>query len=182
MKIINEIIYFVFPLLFSGLIHHFIIIRYNLLNFLAKPIDNGYNFRGKPFLGRSKTWRGILVVPVLSSIGSLIISQAISIPTILHPAWVGFLLGLGYATAELPNSFLKRQLGIPASKQVHDKAGVFFLIVDQIDSVLGAIIIMILIYPAGLALCLLVLIIGGLLHLLVDSYLHRYGYKILRND
>ena len=181
MKILSEIIYFVFPLLFAGLIHHLFIIKYNLLPYLSKPVDNNILFKGSPLLGSSKTWRGILVVPLLSSIGCLIISYIVPIPIYFSPIIVGFLLGLGYALAELPNSFIKRRFKINAGEKTTNKFNNFFLILDQIDSVIGAILVMLLIYQASFSLCLSILIIGSFLHLGVDIYLYKYGYKKLRD-
>lgn len=177
METLNEIIYFIFPLLFAGLIHHLIIIKYNLFSSISKPIDRGLLFYGNPLLGEAKTWRGLIAVPLLSCIGSLIISQIISIPILLNPALVGLLLGTGYALAELPNSFIKRRLTIPASKKSKKSYALFFLIFDQIDSVLGATIVMILLYKANSILLFSVITIGGLLHFFVDTYLYKHGYK-----
>jgi len=179
MKIFNEIVYFIFPLLFAGVIHHLIIIKFDLFSFLSKPIDNNINFKGKPLLGKSKTWRGLILVPILSSMGSLIISQIIPIQTNLHPLLVGLLLGLGYAIAELPNSFIKRRLNIQAGEKSCNKFYNLFLFLDQTDSVIGAVIILFFIYPTNPNLYLLILIIGSLLHLGIDQYLYRYGYKQL---
>lgn len=181
MKITNEIIYFVFPLLFSGLIHHIVIIKYNLFPSLSTPFDFNIFFNNKPLLGKSKTWRGLLLVPILSGIGSLIISQFIYIPTILPVFIVGILLGLGYAIAELPNSFIKRRFDINAGEKANNKFRLLFTIIDQVDSVIGTVIVMLIIYPAGIELCISTLIIGVFLHLLVDLYLYRHGYKKLRN-
>lgn len=180
METVNEIIYFIFPLLFAGLIHHLVIIRYNLLSFLSKPIDHNLYLKGKPLFGKSKTWRGILLVPILSGVGSLIISQIVLIPLVLQPFWVGLLLGFGYAIAELPNSFAKRQLGVEAGEKSNNKFRTTFIIIDQIDSVIGAIIVLLFIYPVSVALCVSILLIGSLLHLTVDLYLYRHGYKKLR--
>lgn len=182
MNVVDEIIYFVFPLLFAGLIHHLVIIRYNLFSSISKPIDCNRYFRGKPLLGKSKTWRGLLMVPILSGIGSLVISHIVPAPVIPYPVLIGFLLGAGYAIAELPNSFIKRRLSIQAGERAPNKFRTFFLILDQTDSVIGAILAMALIYPASFTLCVSILIIGSLLHLLLDFYLHRYGYKKLRNN
>lgn len=182
MQIVNEIIYFVFPLLFAGLIHHFVIIRYNLFSFLSKPIDCNRYFKNQPLFGESKTWRGLLVVPLSSGIGSWIISGMVKIPIILHPVLVGFLLGVGYAIAELPNSFIKRRLNIRAGEKTYDASRFFFLIFDQTDSVIGAMVVMLFIYPASFILCASILIIGSSLHFLVDLYLYRYGYKKLRKN
>jgi len=182
MKIIYEITYFIFPLLFAGILHHLVIIRYDLFSFLSKPIDHDIHLKGKPLFGKSKTWRGILLVPILSGIGSLIISQIIIIPLALHPFLIGLLLGTGYAIAELPNSFIKRQFNIEAGEKSKDKFRTIFLIIDQIDSVIGSIIVLLFIYPVSIKLCASIFSIGSFLHLTVDLYLYKRGYKKLRKN
>jgi len=74
---------------------------------LARPIDNGLILAdGQPLLGRSKTWRGLLI-------------------TVLITPGVALLLGLGASTGliiasmamlgDLTSSFIKRRLGIRTS-------------------------------------------------------------------
>ncbi len=55
-----------------------------------------------------------------------------------NPAVVGILLGAACWLGELPNSFLKRRLGIPPGKQRSSPAGLAISIVDQADWVLVA--------------------------------------------
>ena len=182
MKIFFELVYFIFPLLFAGLLHHLVIIKYNLFPYLSMPIDCNWRFIGKPLFGKSKTWRGVLLVPLLSGVGSLIISQILLVPTILHPFFTGLLLGVGYSISELPNSFIKRRLDIPAGEKANTKYHIFFLVLDQTDSIIGSILILLLIYPASFTLCISILIIGTLLHFAVDQYLFKHGYKKLRKN
>lgn len=177
MQTLYEIIYFIFPLLFAGIIHHLIIIKYNLFSTLAKPIDNNFYFKGNPLFGKAKTWRGLIIVPLASGVGSFFLSQVISIPIAHNPALVGFLLGFGYAIAELPNSFIKRRLTIPASKKSKAGYAFIFLILDQIDSVLGSTLVMIILYPSTIVLIVSVILIGGFLHFSIDTFLYKHGYK-----
>jgi CDP-diacylglycerol--serine O-phosphatidyltransferase len=176
-----EAAFFVLPILLAGLFHHLIVIRYNLFAFLAKPIDNDARFLGKPIFGRQKTWRGLLVVPVLSAIFSLLIGYFIQLPSETHPMLFGFLTGLGYAVAELPNSFLKRRMEVTSGGVVLFSSHPVFYVLDQVDSVLGASLVMIFIYPSSLILVCLVLASGTMFHFIVDQYLHNFGYKNLRN-
>lgn len=176
-KLVREIAYLIAPLAFAGLIHHLVIIKYNLFGFLAKPIDGGKLLNKKPVLGRAKTWRGMLAVPLLAGIGSLVISRFISVPAAVSPPLVGFITGLGYSIAELPNSFVKRRLNIEPGKKKWGALGNFFSFFDQVDSVLGAILFLLFIYPASLVLCIWLFIIGSSLHFLIDLYLYKHGYK-----
>lgn len=174
---IQEIIYFTLPLLLAGLIHHLLIIKYNLFPFFARPLDNNLYLKNNPLLGPNKTWRGLLAVPLLTGLTSFIVSYFIRIPLPLHFFTVGFLLGLGYTLMELPNSFIKRRCGLKAGEKRTGWHGALFQLLDQTDSVLGAVLMLIIIYPANVRLYLSLFIIGSALHLLIDNYLHQSGYK-----
>jgi hypothetical protein len=176
-KLSQEIIYFIFPLLFAGLIHHLLVIHYDLLSFLKLPIDGGIKFRGKPLFGKSKTLRGFVVVPILSSIGMLLISKFITVDSAIRPLALGFYTGLGYCLAELPNSFMKRRMGIPEGLKANGRSKFLFSVVDQFDSILGALIVLTFFYPVTPELFLSLLIIGGLIHYIVDLCLYKYSYK-----
>ena len=53
-------------------------------------------------------------------------------------ALLGLLVGAGAMLAELPNSFLKRRMGIAPGAQAGGIRGVAFHVLDQIDVVFGA--------------------------------------------
>jgi hypothetical protein len=55
-----------------------------------------------------------------------------------HFALIGFLVGAAAMAAELPNSFLKRRLGIAPGAQAGGIRGLVFHVADQIDVVFGA--------------------------------------------
>jgi len=176
-KLSQELIYFIFPLLFAGLIHHLLIIHYDLWPFLGIPFDGGIKFRGRPLFGKAKTLRGFIIVPFLSSIGMVLVSNVITLNIIINPLLLGFYTGLGYCLAELPNSFIKRRMGIPEGLKTTGNFKFFFGIVDQIDSILGALIVLTFFYPVTLELFLSLLIMGGLIHYLVDLCLYKFSYK-----
>src|SRR5262245_51168772 len=98
--------------------------KFGWLRLLARPIDAGATFRGRRLFGASKTYRG----PIAVGLGAALVLGLQS--TILHRASVfrgvelfdygvvdgwalGFLVGAGAMLAELPNSFVKRQIGVP---------------------------------------------------------------------
>ncbi|MBU0546748.1 MAG: CDP-archaeol synthase [Patescibacteria group bacterium] len=112
-----------------------------IFKFLAKPIDAGKQFMGKPLLGDHKTWRGIIVG---SSIGIMIIfyqkwlfincplMQSISIINYSNINIWNFALSmtLGAIFGDLFFAFIKRRLDL--------KPGAKFVPFDQINYVLGA--------------------------------------------
>ncbi|MBT7552887.1 CDP-archaeol synthase [bacterium] len=175
--LLKEILFFILPLLLVGLIHHLIIIKYNLFSFLAIPIDRNIKLNNDYLFGPAKTWRGIVTVVILSGIfyylGSYFWDMNLRFPVLLS----GCLLGLGYAVGELPNSFIKRRLGIQSSQSNYQGRNIIFYLFDQIDSILGALLFICLVYNASILLLVYILIIGSLLHYLVDEILHHYSYK-----
>jgi len=70
----------------------------------AAPLDGGRPFiDGRPLLGPSKTWRGL--------IASLLATTAVAPLVGLAPG-IGALMALGAMAGDLASSFLKRRLGL----------------------------------------------------------------------
>lgn len=71
------------------------------------PVDAGKHFiDGKPLLGATKTWRGILAACITTSL----------VAWIMHlPFMTGFLIALCAMLGDLLSSFLKRRLGMRSS-------------------------------------------------------------------
>ena len=121
----------------------------------AIPLDRGARFRGRRLLGENKTWTGLVVM--VPAVGAAFLVMrcvfAVRAPWSIEQAstlWpggpatylaLGCWAGLGYALGELPNSFIKRQLDIAPGQQPQASMGrwVCFLM-DQTDSVLGALL------------------------------------------
>ena len=134
------------PVLIAGLVH-VAVITLDLAPTLARPIDGGHRWRGRPLLGKNKTWRGFVVMPAATAI-TIAAQQALAtrsrhlaalapLRRAAPPAWiVGALCGAAYVVAELPNSFVKRRLGIaPGTSAPQARAAQY--VVDQLDSVVG---------------------------------------------
>jgi hypothetical protein len=134
------------PILIAGLVH-VAVITLNLAPDLARPIDAGRRWRGRPLLGSNKTWRGFVVMPAATAI-TIAAQQALGtraprLGALAHlrrgapPALVvGAICGAAYVLAELPNSFVKRRLGIAPGRSAPG-ARVAQYLVDQLDSVIG---------------------------------------------
>jgi hypothetical protein len=143
------------PVLIAGLVH-VAVITLDLAPQLARPIDAGRRWRGRPLLGSNKTWRGFVVMPTATAV-TIAAQQALaarsrSVAALVPlapgapPAWVvGGICGAAYVMAELPNSFLKRRLGIAPGTYAR-RASVFQYIVDQLDSVIGCAIAIRMLY------------------------------------
>jgi hypothetical protein len=115
------------PLILTSTIH-MILVKYKILELLNKPIWN-YGF------GTNKTLRGLLLVPIINALIVGIISCFVEI-SFISPFLLGYLLGIAYLLAELPNSFLKRRLGI-GSGISGTRYKYLFYVLDKTDSSFG---------------------------------------------
>jgi CDP-diacylglycerol--serine O-phosphatidyltransferase len=130
-------LYLQIPVVIGGVLH-MVVVKRNYLSALVIPIHQGW-------FGANKTWRGLFVVPLLTAFGGLcmmplecLLTQAIgtSILSQWNLALLGFIAGVGYVLAELPNSFFKRRIGVEAGVVPEDKK-YWFIALDQLDSALG---------------------------------------------
>lgn len=165
------------PILIAGLVH-VAVITLNLAPDLARPIDAGRRWRGRPLLGSNKTWRGFVVMPAASAI-TIAAQQAVAgrSPHLaaLAPlrrgapaAWiVGAICGAAYVVAELPNSFAKRRLGIAPGTSAR-RAGVAQYVIDQLDSVIGCAVAIRMLYRIDAVDATASALLGAGCHVVVD--------------
>ena len=135
----------------------------------GKPIDLGKNFPdGRPIFGSHKTYRGFILG---LAIGTLVgWAQEVLAPGAGLPrgnTLLGFILSLGAMIGDLLGSFLKRRLDL--------KPGAPLPVSDQIDFVLVALLFGALIEPPTLTEALIIIILTGPIHLMVNviAYLLR---------
>lgn len=124
-----------------------LVLRFDWLPGSSRPLDGRAMFREHRVFGDGKTWRGVLVAIGGSSVSVALqralheyIPQAIQVVdyTSIHPLGFGASLGVGAILGELPNSFVKRQLGIPRGETTRGFLGVVFYVWDQVDTLIGA--------------------------------------------
>jgi hypothetical protein len=175
---IQQAIWFVLPVGIAGLIH-VAVMKLDLLPALGRlPLDGGLRLRGRRVLGDNKTVRGALVMtvatPLITSLLAAVwnvLSAGLAVAPfqIEHPAGWGLLLGAGYWIGELPNSLVKRQLGIAPGDLAAGATGVFFWFVDQLDSVAGVFLALALVWRPDLAFVALVAGVTLVLHPLMAA-------------
>lgn len=160
---IIQAFYLLLPAAFSNMAPRL----FSRISFLNIPIDNNIKFKGKPLFGKNKTWRGV-IFGVLTSItiayiqfllSSYSFFVSISVLNYSNFILIGFLLGLGTHVGDLFESFLKRRLNM--------KPGQSLLVLDQIDWVMGSLILLLFIYIPSFKLVVNALVLFFILHIIV---------------
>lgn len=175
------------PVIFAALLHG-IVMKYDLFQWMKRPLDAGATFRGKPLFGANKTWRGLVISTAGTIIFAYVHALCYSIPwfknitiidyTRVNPLFVGLALGVGMILGELPNSFLKRQLGIGAGTQGSGWAGFLFRIYDQIDLLTGAWLLMLFVPGFELGQHLDVVTFSIFMTLILHILIAQIGYYL----
>ncbi|MBL7715797.1 MAG: hypothetical protein JNL01_10050 [Bdellovibrionales bacterium] len=118
------------PLLLTNVLHMWMV-KWDWLSPLKIPVN-------ERLFGKNKTWRGIFLVAILNLLFFSAVALAFGYWNELSPEApvLGLSLGLAYSLSELPNSFLKRRLGIaPGQKSGPGLSWSVFS--DRADSALG---------------------------------------------
>lgn len=154
--------------------------KLNVLSFLDRPLDRGNWYKGNPLLGPHKTDRGV-VVGVLAGIAAALAQawlaeqyafweQLTVFPYTEKSALLwGFLLGGGALAGDAVKSFVKRRMGIHSGQR--------WLLWDQLDMVLGAIILGSLYFKFSWATIITVIVLTPLLGVSINLISHRLGIK-----
>ncbi len=138
---VARVLYLLAPLLVAAALSG-VVIRFDLAHALYRPIDAGRSSRGRRVLGDGKTWRGVATAVVGCVIAVAVQKYALwplARPIALldysraSPLALGLALGVGATAGELPNSFVKRRVGIPAGGTKRGPSRVVFYLWDQLD-------------------------------------------------
>ena len=172
MLIISSL-YFMLPAYFANMAP---IIVKKLFNFLAKPIDFGKKLNGKPIFGKNKTWRGLVfgvVFGIIVAYLQFVVKSPLDIVDYSNWLMLGLLMGFGAIFGDMIESFVKRQFDI--------KPGQRFFPWDQIDFVIGSLLLSYFFIPYDMRIkvIIIVLLISPLLHIIVN---HSAFYLGIRNE
>jgi CDP-diacylglycerol--serine O-phosphatidyltransferase len=118
----------ILPLVLSNIIH-MVIVKMKVLSVLDMPISES-------LFGQNKTWRGMIVVTLLNAFILLLVGLFYQYLSPWQAFGSGLLLGFTYMVFELPNSWLKRKVGI-ASGERPTNAGWMYMVLDKTDSSFG---------------------------------------------
>lgn len=179
LEYIIELLYLMLPGIFANMAPVFAA-KWNILNVLAKPIDaNRKWLDGKPILGKHKTYRGfiigifiaIVIAYIQFRLYDLFVFKSLSIIPYgqYNPFLLGFLIGFGVLLGDSVKSFFKRRINI--------KPGHPFFPFDQIDSVVGALLFVSIIYIPSFKLVVSLLALSLVTHLLVRTIGYYTGFN-----
>jgi CDP-diglyceride synthetase len=138
------------PIALAGLTHVAIIKLGTFKTLASIPLDLGATVRGRRVFGENKTVRGAVVMLAATAFWTFAQNRLL-LPwgwsarfspayEFIRPVAWGLLAGAGYVAGELPNSFVKRQLGVGAGAAARGALKPIFWIVDQVDSAVGVLV------------------------------------------
>ncbi len=166
-------LYLLVPVIFAGVLH-MMAVTWQWFPGLARPI----HIRS---FGQNKTWRGLILMPWFCWLGTLcLLPWDRWVPHSPyhhhHMLLAGLAAGLGYVLAELPNSFLKRRLGIPPGAS-SNRFKLTFTLLDQTDSGLGVALAYLAVLDLDKATFVALILGFPLTALLVKQILYRAHLK-----
>jgi CDP-diglyceride synthetase len=174
------------PVILAG-IFNMIFCKLKILKSMQVPMDGGRVLSdGNRIFGDNKTWKGFLGYLIFGTIFTVIWGFAIrntslnsldffytnNENTLTFNIIVGVLLGLAYALFELPNSFVKRRLGITPGKPATGMTKAIFVFVDQADSIFGCALVVWLFYDLGILKYIGFVVVGAVTHIIFNMLLY----------
>jgi len=176
------------PVIAGGLLH-IAAIKIDAFGPLARmPVDGGLTWRGRRLCGDNKTVRGVILMIAATTLCAVLQglieshvewARALSLPGAgrLDPVRWGLLLGTGYVVGELPNSFIKRQLDVAPGGAASGWLGPMFWVIDQVDSLIGVLVLMRVAWVPPLDVVVLLFVIALTVHPAVAICMVVLGLK-----
>lgn len=168
---------------------HVLWLRTALSRRFAWPVDGGLSVRGRRLFGDNKRVCGFMVLPPVTALTFMLIgwnrghlpaffADGLWPLSLLQYAGLGLVCGFAFMLAELPNSFIKRQLDVsPGQAPVQRWLRPVILLGDRLDSVLGVLLALSLLVPVSPATWFWVLVFGPALHGAFSIVMHGLGIK-----
>jgi hypothetical protein len=152
---------------------HAPVLMFDLLKPLRRPIDGG---RG--WFGANKTWRGALVMFTGVLLATGLVWPLIP-DSLRDESWVlvGALIGLGTVVGELPNSFMKRRLGIAPGARRLTPGGLALVVYDQADFVPGIALFLLPVWTMPLDTLLIGFVAVAAVHFVVNVIGYAIGAR-----
>jgi CDP-2,3-bis-(O-geranylgeranyl)-sn-glycerol synthase len=177
----------VFVAVLGAPILHAPVLALDLLKPLKRPLDGGATIGGRRVFGDNKTWRGALFMVGGPALAAVALTRWPAFRDALPgdvrdapPLLWGGLVGLGVVVGELPNSFLKRRLGIAPGTQRRTPGGIALIVLDQADLVPGVWLCLAPVHVLGLATVAVAFVAVTVVHLAINVIGHSIGARSSR--
>lgn len=188
MEMLAEMYVTLLPVILAGVMN-MIWCKLKICDFLKKPVDFGKNFCDKRrTFGDNKTFKGFIGMILFGTVFSVLWgfisfnNEALTAynyfyrnydNSLLYNILIGALSGFAYALFELPNSFLKRRLNItPGKNDISGIKRVFFVFLDQADSVFGCVLVVCIFYPLPVWYYFIYVLVGAVTHIIFNMLLY----------
>jgi CDP-2,3-bis-(O-geranylgeranyl)-sn-glycerol synthase len=167
-------LYFMLPVYFANMAP--VIVKNIFLN-LKRPIDFNKKINDKPIFGKNKTFRGLIfgIVFAIMITGTQSILYRnnifVDLSVVDYSNWllIGFLMGFGAIFGDLVGSFIKRRLNYASGKS--------FILLDQLDFVIGALIFVSPLVILELNKIIIILILSFFLDIIVNHFAFYEGIR-----
>lgn len=123
------------------------------------PIDFGKTWNKKPVLGKGKTWPGFL--------GGILIGTLVGF--LQGRFLAGIFLSVGALVGDLIKSFAKRRMGIASGKS--------WLILDQLDFIIGALLFVSIVQVPSFETIIIVLVLTPVIHVAANTMAYLLKLK-----
>jgi hypothetical protein len=90
---------------------------------------------------------------------------------------VGLLIGLGTVLGELPNSFLKRRMGVAPGTQRRSAAGLALTVLDQGDFVFGIWVVLLPVWVMSVPQAAFAFVVVAAAHLVINVVGYAIGAR-----
>ena len=164
MSFLEHFSQYALPLILTNVIHMWVV-KKNLWAGLNRPLS-------QRLFGANKGTRAFIVVPVISAAGAFLLR----VDQPFSALAMGFGLGLVYLLSELPNSYLKRRLGIPPGEQAQ-RFPYLQALLDKSDSLLGTLLFYVYMVDGTATLALQLFLFGLSSHSSLSFLLWKGGLK-----
>ena len=185
---LSQAIFLIAAMSVAGVVH-VLWLRSKWSHQFTLAIDGGVTFRGRRLFGDNKRLCGFMVLPPMAAMIFLLLGAVReSLPPFFSEnLWtltagqysvLGFVAGLAFMLAELPNSFVKRRLGIaPGEVSQNFWLRPLFLVIDRVDSVLGVLLAVSLMVPVPIGTWIWTLVLGAAAHAGFSIAMHSLSIK-----
>lgn len=192
MNALVAVLLIILPVVLAG-VSNMVYMKLRVHERLRVPMDGGRRWKdGARLFGDNKTWKGFLGMIAFTALWlGLFETLADAFGPVAriapfpfeswHFPWSGWLFGawwgFGYVLFELPNSFVKRRMGIAPGENASGVRGALFTTLDQADSVIGCTLFLLVFYNPGWWMALGIVVVGTAIHYLTNVLLYLANLK-----